>query len=153
MRLEFTVPGKPVPQGGMTAFAKGNRAFVTHKKPKELGDYRARVALAATQAGAELTRAPVIVNASFLLPRPKGHYGTGRNASQLRASAPHWPMTKPDIDKLERALLDAITGVVIADDSQVIRSYCDKQYALEAPRTVVYIEELSESRRAEETRA
>lgn len=41
-----------------------------------------------------------------------------------------WPHTKkPDIDKLLRALLDAMTGIVWADDSQVAFVVVNKVYA------------------------
>lgn len=143
--LTFTVPGKPVPQGGMMAFAKGNKAFVTHKKPKELGDYRARVALAAEFAQAKCLTGPVELEASFFFDRPKSHYGTGKNAEIVKASAPTYPTGRPDIDKLERALLDALSGVCFHDDSQVVVMRSSKHYAPdhEGPATVISVWELA----------
>ena len=40
--------------------------------------------------------------------------------------------TKPDVDKLARAALDALTGVLWADDSQVVSLHAQKEYAGEA---------------------
>ena len=137
--LTFTVPGKAVPQGGMMAFAKGNKAFVTHKKPKELGDYRARVALAAQMAQAKPIQGAIELEATFFFDRPKAHYGTGKNANVLKASAPQYPTGRPDIDKLERALLDALSGVCFHDDAQVVVVRAAKHYCPEGegPQTVV----------------
>lgn len=127
--LSFVVPGRPVPQGGMKAFARGNRAFVTHSKPKELGDYRARVAIAAQNAGARIIDGPVSLTVTFVMPRPKSHYGTGRNAGVIKPSAPYYVTTKPDVDKLLRSLFDALTSVAIRDDSQVVMVTMSKVYA------------------------
>jgi Holliday junction resolvase RusA-like endonuclease len=44
----------------------------------------------------------------FYLPRPGGHFGTGRNAGLVKNSAPLWPAVKPDLDKLERAVFDSL---------------------------------------------
>lgn len=139
------MPGKPVPQGGMTAFAKGNKAFVVHKKPKELGDYRARVAVAAQHAGAVPITGPISVVVAFTLPRPKNHFGTGRNEHVLKASAPAWPTKNPDIDKLLRSLLDALTGVCFNDDNQVVQVAVTKGYVRdgEGPQTVVTVTEMT----------
>lgn len=38
------------------------------------------------------------------------------------------PSVKPDIDKLQRAILDALSGVAFADDAQVVRAWADKVY-------------------------
>jgi Holliday junction resolvase RusA-like endonuclease len=51
------------------------------------------------------------------------------------------PSTKPDVDKLARAALDALTGIIYVDDGQVtdlikLKRYCD----LEHPRPGVWIE-------------
>ena len=73
---------------------------------------------------------PFLVELAFFLPRPKSHFGTGRNAHLIKASAPALPTTKPDIDKLERSTLDALkTAGIFGDDAQVVRVIKDKLYA------------------------
>ena len=64
--------------------------------------------------------APVQVNATFAFARPKSHYRTGKHADQLKPNAPARCTNRVDVDKLCRALLDAITGPAILDDSQVV---------------------------------
>jgi Holliday junction resolvase RusA-like endonuclease len=71
---------------------------------------------------------PVEVRLMFFLARPKGHFGTGRNADKIRNSAPAVPGVKPDLDKLVRSVLDALTGTVIRDDSQVVGLIASKLY-------------------------
>jgi Holliday junction resolvase RusA-like endonuclease len=40
------------------------------------------------------------------------------------------PVSRPDIDKLARAVLDAMTGPIIYDDAQVVRLLVTKCYDL-----------------------
>jgi Holliday junction resolvase RusA-like endonuclease len=80
-------------------------------------------------AGAEPLAEPLQMRLMFFLPRPKGHFGTGKNSAKLKASAPLAPAVKPDLDKLVRAVLDALTGVVFRDDCQVAGLSCSKLYA------------------------
>ncbi len=55
----------------------------------------------------------------FSLKRPKSHPKHRRT----------WPTTRPDLDKLVRAVLDACTANVFLDDSQVVRLECGKVWA------------------------
>ena len=43
-----------------------------------------------------------------------------------------YPSVMPDIDKLARAALDAMTGIVFRDDAQVVRLDVTKAYAQES---------------------
>ena len=66
---------------------------------------------------------------TFRLPRPKGHYGTGRNAGLLKPSAPWYPAGRPDLDKLLRSTLDALGEAGIwGDDAQVVTIAASKHY-------------------------
>jgi len=49
-----------------------------------------------------------------------------------------WHTKKPDLDKLLRAVKDALKGVIYLDDSQVVESRCRKVYA-QAPGVVIHI--------------
>jgi len=91
----------------------------------------AGAALAArAEAGGRLERGVAVsVTLRFYVPRPQGHYGSGRNAGLLRDSAPLRPFVRPDVDKQARQVLDAITGVLYADDGQVVELAASKHYA------------------------
>ena len=43
---------------------------------------------------------------------------------------------KPDLDKLARGLCDGLTGIVYADDSQIVRLNLRKEYGPTASTTV-----------------
>lgn len=61
----------------------------------------------------------VEVDAKFFFRRPDIHYRTGKNAHLLKSKAPEHHTTTPDIDKLQRLIGDALTGVVYEDDKQI----------------------------------
>lgn len=135
MTIQFFVRGNPVTQGSLRAIRNPNPALppiVVHDNPANLKAWRAAIADAARRASghaAPITD-PVTVAAHFFISRPRGHYGTGKNADVLKPSAPASPATKPDIDKLGRALLDALKkeAALYRDDSQVIRLVIEKHY-------------------------
>lgn len=121
--IEFFVPGKAAPQGSKRHVGRG----ILIESSKEVGPWRERVALVAHGAmaaekalngtGIVPRTTPVQVEIQFFLPRP--------------ASAPkkQIAMTKrPDIDKIARACLDALTDVVFEDDSQVVNLHLYKRY-------------------------
>lgn len=85
--------------------------------------FQAAVAAAAAEHHVgELVRGPVSVELHFAFARPAAHYGTGRNAGQLKLHAPTAPANRAsgDLDKLCRAVLDALEGTILADDAQVV---------------------------------
>ena len=71
-----------------------------------------------------------MVSIELRMPRPKYHYGSGGRASTLKPAAPHWCDKRPDRDKLQRAICDALTASgVIRDDAQIVAGDTHKTYA------------------------
>lgn len=161
--LTFTVRGIPAPQGSKRAFRNKYSGRIqqvessTRVKPWR-SDVRdaAFAAIGGTVAvhpgvtieNWEPMTGPLEVALMFRLPRPKGHFGTGRNAAQLKPAAPAWPSSKPDLDKLIRAVLDACTSIVWVDDAQVVCLVVDKRYAEagQQPGLDIDVEQLNISR-------
>lgn len=106
------------------------RGHLIEMADARLRSWRQDVASAASEAmdNERPWQGPVMVVLNFFLPRPKAHYGTGRNAETLKPSAPAYPSTHPDIDKLTRSVLDALTGIVFHDDRQVVMLQVGKFY-------------------------
>jgi Holliday junction resolvase RusA-like endonuclease len=80
---------------------------------------------------------PLALTLTFYRPRPKGH--SGRRG--LRSSAPRYPIGRPDLLKLARAVEDALTGVVWRDDAQIVAERLFKDWG-EPARVCVEIEPL-----------
>jgi Holliday junction resolvase RusA-like endonuclease len=89
-------------------------------------------------AGGPMLEGPLAVEFYFFQDRPKAHYRTGRYAHLLKDDAPAHPLGPPDTLKLARSVEDALSGVIYADDAQIVREFLQKEYAREGlPEGVV----------------
>lgn len=142
--VTLIVHGQPAPQGSKRAFMGKRKdgtpvARVIESSHDRVKSWRQAVVDEAREwqsqaAGRQFGAAPPLAGPleatmTFVLRRPKGHYGTGRNAAVLKPSAPPYPSGKPDVGKLARATEDALTGIVWLDDAQVVRSLLTKVYS------------------------
>lgn len=133
--IRFTVIGTPATQGSKVGFVnkKTNRVVVKEHTDARTRTWRSDVVDAARTAlgdGRPLD-GPVALDVTFRFARPAGHYGTGRNRDTLKASAPARPSAgrRYDLDKLQRAVLDALSDAkVIYDDCQVVDITASKHY-------------------------
>jgi crossover junction endodeoxyribonuclease RusA len=139
MILTFSIPGVPQQQG-----SKINYGRVSVEANKKLKPWRA-VALYAAGIAADphllpIFTGPVDVSARCYFPRPKSHYGTGKNAGVLKDTAPTWHSAPPDLDKLLRAIGDVLTQSQIIQDDRLIASWIGlKRYG--TPRIDLIIQE------------
>ena len=142
MTLKFFVPGRQRPAGSKKAFKnpKTGQIIVTHDNPKTK-EWMQSVKWFAMKAADRmvLEEGPVKLTLLFLANRPKGHFGTGRNAGVLKASAPRAKITMPDLTKLTRAVEDAMKLVVWKDDSQVVKQDTEKRFCRGDEKPGVYV--------------
>lgn len=133
--LSIDVVGTPAPQGSKRGFYNKNLNRVQMvESSKKVAPWRQDVVAAAlntaAETGWEAPTGPVSITIHFRLPRPRYHYGSGKNANTLRGNAPAYVDKKPDLDKLVRSTLDALTSSgVIRDDAQVAILALVKKYA------------------------
>lgn len=134
----FTVVGTPKPQGSKRAYINKStgRPIITEQGGSQLTDWRTDVQQAAIRAQGSNPpfEGPLSVTLDFMLTRPKSHPKT----------KPTWPISRPDIDKLARAVLDALTHICFKDDSQVVELDATKSWG-SPPGVVVTIEKSWES--------
>jgi crossover junction endodeoxyribonuclease RusA len=127
MEVNLTVHGRPAGAGSKTFYrtpeGKGVPAPASiYQKP-----WQEAVKWAFLQS--EYNRmirfsGPVIASLGFTFLRPKGHFNEkGLSAKGKRTP---YPTTKTDLDKLSRATLDALTGLVWDDDKQVVMLHAIK---------------------------
>jgi crossover junction endodeoxyribonuclease RusA len=153
-KVSFEVSGKPAGQGSKRHVGGGRMIEMS----RTVGPWRDAIRAQCTLNVSEQFTGPVTVTIVFSLPRPAGHYGTGRNSHALRASAPGYPagQRRDDVDKMARAVLDALTEGpdsrgnyhhgAFKDDSQVVDLLAMKRYA-SAPEHVgarITVEEVTE---------
>lgn len=129
--ITFFVPGLPQPGGSKKGFVnpKTQRVVIVDdcKKNKP---WRADVkAFAMTAYDGHPLVSPLSLEVWFWMPRPQGHYGSGKNSAVVKPGAPKYPAKKPDATKLLRALEDSLTGVLWVDDAQVVTQRVLKRFA------------------------
>jgi Holliday junction resolvase RusA-like endonuclease len=120
--IQFDVAGLPVPQGSKRLVNRNTTyAHIIDDNDKTLVPWRAAVTheanLATALSGGIFSKKTAIrLVITFVLPRP--------------ASAPkrRFPITRPDLDKLTRAVKDSLTKVAYYDDSQVVELHCIKRF-------------------------
>ena len=139
----------PVPKGSHKAFVVrapdtkiGYRAVITDEKNPELKEWESRLR---AEAGAELERRgrpmlrdrPCEVQLVLCLVRPRGDFSPA--TGKLLGSARLTPWVKPDVDKLQRTIFDALTSCVIDDDSRIVRVVVEKRYVESAAKAGVAV--------------
>lgn len=144
--VTIDVRGLPHPQGSMLTHVMPTGKVAT-RYPASVWRWRAQVQQAVADARVTQITAPVELRLGFDLPRPAGHYGTGRNAGNVKPSAPLWPSIRPDLDKLVRCICDAITDAGLwRSDAQVCSLHSAKRYtnqASDVPGVRITITELT----------
>lgn len=123
--VSFAVPGRPIPQGSLSSFRHRTTGQIVTPQKARVREYRDRIAWAAKATGMACTDEPVRVRAVFGFARPKSHRLT---SGKLTKRAPTSHASRPDLDKVARSLLDAITGVLVYDDAQVVALDVRKQW-------------------------
>ena len=122
--VKFTVYGEPIPKGSTRAFVVNGKAVTTNANKNTKG-WQTLISLVAQEhRPAELIDKAVGLQLTFIMTRPKS---VSINKRPL-------PTVKPDLDKLIRCVLDALTGIIFVDDSQVtelkaLKQYNDSDYA------------------------
>ena len=104
-------------KGSTCSFLDRRGRLVTKQDTKNGKAWAAAVAWCARQAGIEKIPKGVGVIVSV-------EYAFAPPARQVRGC----PCVRPDVDKLARALLDALTGVAYEDDGQVVALTVRKVY-------------------------
>lgn len=134
--LTFVVEGIPQPQGSKTGFVARSkktgktRAVITDKNPALLKPWRAAVAAAAKAA-----RGPDLESFGSDAVAVDIWFGMPRGVTVTR----EYPSVRPDVDKLIRAVFDAITtSGLYEDDGQVVDLHVHERYSVR-PGVVVKV--------------
>lgn len=125
--------GHPAPQGSKRHVGNGIMVESSKRVRPWRQDVTAAATEAAEQAGWAAPTGALFVRIDFTLTRPRYHFRTGRYAGELRPNAPVYVDKKPDVDKLARSTLDALTAAgVIRDDAQIASLELVKHYGFGA---------------------
>ena len=142
--IQFVVPAIPVaqPRQRHRVISSGGKSFASNYTPKSdpVNAFKASVQHSVSQVftGAPL-QGPISMDVVFVFPRPKSvpkRLGSGRL----------WHTVKPDRDNLEKAVNDALNGLLYRDDSQICAGSISKYRAAadEAPHVEITVRLLDE---------
>ena len=112
--ISFFIAGIPRPTqtGSVVRPGGGKRAFPVYRNT----EWASYCRLVASEKGPmEPLTGPVELRLTFYLPRPQ------------KPKCP-WPITRPDLDNLEKKLLDGWNGILWVDDAQIVRKEVEKRY-------------------------
>jgi crossover junction endodeoxyribonuclease RusA len=135
--VSILVYGIPQPKGSKTAFVRGNRAVLVDGRRgparEAFTSWKEAVMHRAAEAmdGRSLYEGPLQCHIAFGLRRPP--------STPKRITA---PAKKPDLDKLARAVLDAMTSFVYHDDAQIVDLHVVKAFS-ETPGCTIYVRSLT----------
>ena len=129
--LRFIVDAEPRSQGSMTAVynRKLGVARVRHANAPALASWRNLVREAARRVHASKWDGPIGIRISFGIKAPQ--------------NTKHGYPKSPDLDKLLRGVLDALTGVCYIDDSQVVKIEAQKIWE---PVTIIEVWRIEKQR-------
>lgn len=130
MTISFRVTGRPKPGGSKRGFVRGGRAVVVEAS-KNVPWIEAVKFAAQSEYQGPLLDEPLALSVDFYFARPKGHFGTGKNAGNLKPSAPSFPAKMPDLSKIVRSTEDAMTGVIYRDDALIVTQSFTKRYSID----------------------
>ena len=142
MQTRFRVDHEPIaqPRQRHRVITGKGKPFATNYTPAKhpVQTFKAMVKSAAVASGAKLTTGPVRLDLILVFPRPKALCWKTRPTPRLRHTK------KPDRDNCEKAVADALTGVLWRDDSQICAGEVLKWVASgdEAPHVEVVVTRL-----------
>ena len=119
--MKIFIPGEPIAQPRVKVSTRGGfaRAYVDAKHP--IHAYKQAIRLAYVNAGGEVLEGPVSVRIVCWFERPKSHSKKRRQHTEPKT-------TKPDLDNVGKAILDALNEIAYNDDGQVYRLTVEKWY-------------------------
>ena len=126
----FEVKGDPVPKARARTVRKGGRTWSF--TPKKVAAWEKTIKTEAKKHFEHPLNGPIQVAIIFYLDRPQSR------------RTDIWVPTTPDLDNLEKAVLDALNGVAYEDDRFVVAKNSQKKYIRrDEPRVCVRVTSLS----------
>lgn len=135
IHYSLTIPIRPEPKQrpGFTKFGKAYTPTKTRDYEKKISDYFT----SHSRAGMFEKDVPIVVNLIFGMPIPKS---TSKSKAKVMIEGAVKHTKKPDIDNMQKAVLDALNGIAWEDDSQIVKVTAEKEYAVK-PYVHLYVHE------------
>jgi Holliday junction resolvase RusA-like endonuclease len=126
--MRLFIHGKPIAKKRPRFARRGKHVVTYNDQETEEGLWLLDARTQIRELGGKALQGPLELKVYFAMPRPKSHFGTGRNAGILKASAPKAHTQTPDLDNLLKFVMDCLNHCdVWLDDKQVV--YIDTKKA------------------------
>jgi len=114
--VEFVIPGEWTPER-KRSYRRGK--FTTRVDTEEAATFKQKCAVFAAQAmaGRKPFDEPLVAEVTWVTQKPNG-YRKHDNA----------PFKRPDLDNLNKALMDGIDKIVMADDARIVDLHLRKEF-------------------------
>jgi Holliday junction resolvase RusA-like endonuclease len=117
----FEIPGNPVAKKRPRFTVRGKHAYAYSDQASEEGLWIVQAMEKCKGLFPHPLSGPIDIKLFFLIKRPKGHFGTGKNSEMLKDSAPREHTCKPDVDNMIKFVLDCLNHCgVWRDDCQIV---------------------------------
>lgn len=136
MIIKITIPGDPKTQQRHRTFKRGT--FTGTYDPSEK-DKKNFLVICMDKRPNKPIDSPINMELKFYFQRPKNHYGTGKKSNVLKETSPLLHTSRPDVDNLQKFVMDSLNTVFYRDDSLICILSSAKLYD-EVPRTEITIE-------------
>lgn len=142
--IEFSVPGKPKSAQQLQFNRKTGSVYRTK-------EYKARVNEIAFNASEWLLKhdvkgpafgahAILSLSIEFRFPFTTEHYHMENGQKVLKDKPPFWYTKKVDIDNMLKSTKDAMSGIIYADDGQVVQYANMRKFYSIKPEMLIFIE-------------
>lgn len=138
--ISLEIFGNPIPQKRPRFNRRGNKTFCYDEQSKLKEGYQWQLK---SQFRKEALAIPVAIDLIFYLPIPKS---TSKIKQRQMENGIIAPSKKPDIDNLQKFVLDCMNKLIIEDDSQIIEIRAKKIYSSK-PGTLVRVFPLADEKR------
>jgi Holliday junction resolvase RusA-like endonuclease len=119
--MKIFIPGEPIAQPRVKVSTKGGFARAYTERDHPIHAYKQAIRMAYVNAGGEVLEGPVEIRIACWFERPKNHSKKRRQQAEPKT-------TKPDLDNVGKAILDALNEIAYNDDGQVCRLTVEKWY-------------------------
>ena len=119
--MKIFIPGEPIAQPRVKVSTKGGFARAYTERDHPIHAYKQAIRMAYVNAGGEVLEGPVEIRIACWFERPKNHSKKRRQQAEPKT-------TKPDLDNVGKAILDALNEIAYNDDGQAYRLTVEKWY-------------------------
>ena len=120
--MRIYIPGTPDVKMRPRA-TKNGRMYDPNAQAKEASIQKAQIT-----GNDRIFTGPMSVEFTFVFPRPRSHFRTGKFSNVLRADAPFYCVNSKDVDNMEKFYSDSFNCIAWVDDRQIVRSSAHKRW-------------------------